>query len=423
MELNEADIESKNVLCLIWTRSNYDSLQAILRITMATLESLGYCVETFVLGAEFDLAKLLELIRSRSWRFAYGMSGVGINIQVQVGNPRLQPPQNIWQAARIPYFDWKCDHPCHNFPVHTVSSRYLMHGYVFPDHAQFSVEHLNTSGMVYPLHIGLPDPNVFPQIDLPLRARNGRFLFTKSGGDPDQRRSKWSRFPKIISKILNLAADKIALESLPSVRYVDVINEIGIENGLIVASTSALLFELLQELEMHERSRRATLIVESLLDFPIDVYGKDWEHVNFEGKNALRHETALPFETTLDLMPKYLGCLNSNPLVERSVHDRCFFSIACGTPSISDRNAFSIATMSKLTDFNFEHSKESIRGSVERVLDAPDAAIAATIATRESLEDQYSMRRTMETMILLTSNYFALHNFNVTTLPADVSTR
>jgi hypothetical protein len=79
--------------------------------------------------------------------------------------------------------------------------------------------------------------------------------------------------------------------------------------------------------------------------------------------------------------------------------------------------------MPKLTDFNFEHSKESIRGSVERVLDAPDAAIAATIATRESLEDQYSMRRTMETMILLTSNYFALHNFNVTTLPADVSTR
>ena len=52
------------------------------------------------------------------------MSGIGTDLSVD--------GKLIWEAAKVPLFNWNCDHPCY-FPMcHAIRNSYLLHGYVFP---------------------------------------------------------------------------------------------------------------------------------------------------------------------------------------------------------------------------------------------------------------------------------------------------
>ena len=100
----------------------------------------------------------------------------------------------------------------------------------------------------------------------------------------------------------------------------------------------------------------------AILRYPVDVFGTGWDHVNWDGAAAQYHG-AMTWRTMIDQLPRYLGSLSINPLVEESVHDRVFFALAAGVVPITDGNAFTAKNMPALERYRFSFVTATDRAS------------------------------------------------------------
>ena len=65
----------------------------------------------------------------------------------------------------------------------------------------------------------------------------------------------------------------------------------------------------------------------------------------------------------IDQLPRYVGSLSINPLVEESVHDRVFFALAAGVVPVTDGNAFTDENMPALEAYRFSFQPATDRAS------------------------------------------------------------
>jgi hypothetical protein len=129
------------VLILRWAGSAYDSLGGLLELTGHELAAQGLKVTIVSADGEHWPQRLIQLLRQGGISFALTMSGIGTDLSVD--------GKLIWEAAKVPLFNWSCDHPCY-FPMrHAIRNAYLLHGYVFPDHARYNIQHLSPNGTAF----------------------------------------------------------------------------------------------------------------------------------------------------------------------------------------------------------------------------------------------------------------------------------
>jgi len=272
-----------------------------------------------------------------------------------------------------------------------------LHGYVFPDHAEFALDATNANGAVYPLHIGIPSPDAFASINLPAKYRNGRIFFCKCGGSVAAHKQRWDNCSEPLGRTSHKGALQVEHEPINSKFFPQLIRKFGASEELIIAENSALMMYLHRELDEFERGRRSEMIVNSLIDYPIEVIGRGWDHINF-GSNSRWISKGISYQEVVNLMPHYLGILNTIPLVDESVHDRVFFGLGCVTAILTDRNTFALNNLDKLSEHHFDYQISLIQSAANNLLLASDRAIDITIETRKFLFDDYSMSQTARVM-------------------------
>ena len=374
------------VLVLRWTGSAHDFTGGRLELAARDLAADGHDVLLFVAEEAEDWpARLVETLNLGGIAFALTMSGIGADLTLG--------GELLWARARVPLFNWNCDHPGY-FPArHAIRDPYLLHGYVFPDHARHAIEHLNPNGMAFAVHLGIPPRALFAAAPLPLASRNGRVLFTKNGHDPNAIEARWHRYGPALRDILLTAAEE--LFHRPTAAFPPAVRRLGEQQGLFLDGGNQLMVQLIRELDTYIRFRRATLVVESLLRHPVDVFGTGWEHVAWEGARARCHGP-MPWRSIFERLPRYTGSLSINPLVEESVHDRVFFALAAGVTPIGDANAFTRAHMQALERYSFTFSRDRIAQAVDAALDRPAEALARTEDTWRAMAEPFGMRRSLQ---------------------------
>ena len=386
------------ILILRWTGSAYDSLGGLLEQMAQEMVAMGHRVVLFTAGGQDWPNRLASLLQQGDVAFALSMSGIGIDFV-------LPAKGLLWEAAKVPMFNWSCDHPCYYPSRHGIRSRFLLHGYVFPDHAQYNIRHLNPNGMAFAVHIGMPPRSLFAAAPVPLAERNGRLIFSKSGADTNAIEANWRQRLPSVQQILFDAAEELFHRSTAD--FVPVLQRVGETQGLLLDGNNDLTLTLIRELDAYIRFRRSNLVVQSLLQYPMDVFGTGWEHIDWDGARAV-FRGALTWRSALAQLPPYLGCLSINPLVEHSVHDRVFFALAAGVAPITDGNAFSRAHLPGLERYCFDFSPERIVQAVEAVLADPAEALDRTEAAWQALTPDFTMRRAAEQIV----QFAALHSAN-----------
>ncbi len=384
----EADVAGR-ILILRWTGSAYDSLGGLLEQMAQEFAAMGHRVILFTAGGDDWPNRLGGLVQQGDIAFALSMSGIGIDLV-------LPGKGLLWEVGKVPMFNWCCDHPCYYPSRHGIRNRFLLHGYVFPDHARYNIRHLNPNGMAFGVHIGMPPRSMFAGAPMPLAARNGRIVFSKSGADTNAIEATWRSRGPVIRQILFDAAEALFHRSTED--FVPVLEQAGERQGLLLNGNSELTLTLIREVDAYIRFRRANLVMQSLLDHPVDVFGTGWDHIKWDGARA-QFRGALSWRNALQQLPPYLGCLSINPLVEHSVHDRVFFAIAAGVVPISDGNAFSRAHMPGLQQYCFDFAPERIVRAVDAVFADPADAMARTEAAWQSLAPDFTMRAAAEQML------------------------
>ena len=374
------------VLIVRWTGSAYDSLGGLLQLAGQELAAEGFQSDVVTVDEPGWPDRLTALLSGGGYAFALTMSGVGADITGQGG--RL-----LWEASQVPLFNWNCDHPCYFPSRHVIRNRFLLHGYVFPDHARYNMRHFNSNGAAFGVHIGMPPRSVFAGAPLPAASRNGRIAFSKSGQDTDAIEARWNNSLPIVRNILFEAAE--ALFHRSTADFVPTLQQIGERHGVLLDGNSDMALALIRELDGYIRFKRGNLLARTLLRYPVDVYGTGWEHIDWNGA-AARLRGAVKWGDMLQQLPNYLGCLSINPLIEESVHDRVFFALAAGVVPSSDSNAFSRSHTPALEPYNFAFTRERIEQAIDALLSAPREALDRTEATYQAMSATFTMRRAVQ---------------------------
>jgi hypothetical protein len=380
------------ILIIRWAGSAYDSLGGLLELTAHELAAEGFQVVMFALNDHDWQNQLVNLLRQGGFACALTMSGIGVELVADGGRP-------LWEAAKVPLFNWSCDHPCYFPSRHGVRSRFLLHGYVFPDHARYNIRHLNPNGMAFGVHIGMPPRSVFPDAPVPLADRNGRIMFSKSGRDTNAIEASWRNYPPLLRQIMFAAAEELFHRSTAD--FVPALQRLGEPHGLLLDGNNELTLMLIREVDAYIRFRRGNLVVETLLRYPVDVFGTGWDHIPWPGARAGFHGS-ITWHAAVQRLSHYLGCLSINPLVEESVHDRVFFALAAGVVPVTDGNAFSRAHTPGLERYTFDFTRERIEHAVDALLSGPAEALARTEAAWQALAPDFSMRRAAQQIVQFT---------------------
>jgi hypothetical protein len=385
------------ILILRWAGSSYDSLGGLLDLIAQELAAQGFHVVLFSADGDGWPARLVELLKSGEIALALTMSGIGTDMTID--------GKLVLEAAKVPLFNWSCDHPC-RFPTrHVIRNRFLVHGYVFPDHARYNITYLKPNGAAFAVHLGIPPRNLFPQVPLPLQSRNGRIMFTKTGFDTNKIEASWRNYAPDLRKIAFGAAEELFHRSTTD--FLPILRRIGEPLGLFLDGNNQLAMLLLREIDGYIRFKRANLVMDTVLRLPVDVFGEGWEHIDWDGAQA-RFHGPMTWRAMIDQLPSYVGCLSTNPLVEESVHDRVFFALSANVAPITDSNEFSRAHMPALEPYAFSFTRERIEQAVEAVLAGPAEALARTEDTWLQLAVPFGMRRAAQQIV----QFGSLHNLN-----------
>jgi hypothetical protein len=268
---------ANRVLILRWAGSTYDALGGILDLIARELISVGFDVAVFTTVNPDWPHELIEILKQGGISFALTMSGIGTDLAVD--------GKLIWETAKVPLFNWNCDHPCYFAQRHSMRNPYVLHGYVFPDHARYNIHHLRPNGTAFSVHMGIPPRSFFPQAPLPPTSRNGRILFAKSGMDINQIEASWRGYGPILRQIAFAAAEELFSRSTAD--FLPTLQRIAEPAGLFLDGNSRLTMRLMRDLDEYIRYKRADLVMNTLLRYPVDVFGSGWDHIR-NGPNAAK---------------------------------------------------------------------------------------------------------------------------------------
>lgn len=376
-----------SVICILTaTNSAYESVRGILLMAGAELDRLGHEVQILNLESPDMAGRLEALLPRRAETIAICMSGIGLEIYTK------EDRKLFWDVAQIPLFNWNCDHPSYFMPRHRMESRYAVQGYVFPDHAVFSRDHLHTNGAAFGAHIGIPDPGFFGA--LPAEKRNGRIVFAKSDWNPAKLEQSWRETlpPKLFTILFEAIAEA---HGKYCSAFPEIICDVAAQHLLYLTPGGDIFNAILSRLDNYTRAVRTRAVGAVLSNYPVDFIGGGWEGFAASSRHA-RLLGAMPFDSLRANLGAYLGAASLNPNVDLSVHDRVFFALGAGTVPILDGNSFSRQHLPRLSRFSFGQDTDSIAAAVEAVLDDPAAAQAATAATLAEAYPRFSMRRSVQ---------------------------
>jgi len=385
------------ILILRWAGSAYDSLGGLLELIAQEFAAQGLNVMLFGANGDGWPQQLVQALRAGDITFALTMSGIATDLAVS--------GKLIWEAAKVPLFNWNCDHPCRFPSRHVIRNRYLLHGYVFPDHARYNMTYLKPNGIAYAVHLGIPPRSLFPRAPLTLASRNGRIMFTKTGGDTAGIEAGWRNYGPELRDIVFTAAEELFHSTTTDV--VPTLRRIAEPRGIFLDGDNHLTIRLIRELDEYIRFKRANLVMEAILRYPVDVFGEGWAHISWKGAEA-RYLGPITWRAMVEQLPHYVGCLSTNPMVDESVHDRVFFALAAGVVPIGDSNTFSRTHMPNLEPYTFRFTRERVEQAVEAVLAAPAEALARTETAWQALAVPFGMRRAAHQI----AQFVAMHTLN-----------
>ena len=398
-----------SVICILSaTNSAYLSVRGILLMAGAELDRLGHEVKILNLEAPDTPARIDALLPRREETIALLMSGIGLEIHAKDG--RL-----LWDAAQIPVFNWNCDHPSYFMRRHRLESRYIVHGYVFPDHAAFNCDHLHANGAAFGTHIGIPDPGFFGA--LPAEKRNGRIVFAKSDWNPLKLERSWREAlpPKLFAILFDAIA---AARGKTCSAFPEIIRDVAAEHLIYLTPGGDIFNAILTRLDNYTRAARTREVGAVLSNYPVDFIGGGWDDFKAETRHA-RFLGAMPFDALRENLGTYLAAASLNPNVDLSVHDRVFYALGASTVPIFDANSFSRENFPRLSRFGFGEDADSIAAAVETVLDDPASAQAATAATLAETYPRLSMRRSVQEICEITTRMAGITGANlVPSLPS-----
>jgi len=359
-----------------------DALGSAGRSLQGEFEELGHEYLEINLAKPDPYVLLDQIIKQKSIELAYSFAGICADLTAKTEDGR---EGNLWQTLKVPFVTVHGDSPAYFFDRHVVPGLGFATLYGFPEHYEMRKRLPHVKGVLGTLPAVAVD--LVPKNTLNFQSKErGKLLFLKNGNDANELISMWRQN---LSDTQFLMLMDLAGELATKI-CTDVGNDIDAlvcryfrSKGLDVDASINLRLFLVGQLDDYYRRLKSTFIAESLLEFPIEVHGFNWGHVDFSNKRAKLIPRA-DYNVSSALMKEALGLIDMSPNTGITPHDRCRRAFGSYTLCLTNEQECFKRQFAQYGEFCFKFDKESLQSRVADVIAHPKQYVELGIEIAET---------------------------------------
>ena len=392
---------NKNKIIILGGHGENDSINGLMRGYIPLFEARGFEVFNYNLSDQsWNRQQLIEVLQSKEVLFALTYLGFGQNISIvteENGNPK-----NIWEFFNVPLLKWQGDIAAYLLERHIAIPRNAVNLYPYEEWFYY------WKNWIVPTDYSLTRIiQPFPLYSIPLSTVNrkqrlqGKLVFHKTGGNPDSiiEKCKQQLPNSIFSLFKNMCEILISKEYVqkPSISVGDLISTFLVNQGISARISPKLFHFLAAQLDSYSRCVKLTLVVNSLLDFPIVIHGRGWEYIDFSNTKA-QNLPPINYEESTDIFLNQFGVIDISPNTSDSPHDRIWRAAGSYNLCITNKQAW-IDKFVGFENLMYEFNKESIQETVSNILKNPEESQEMAIAFGERFRLVWTEQKAVDQLI------------------------
>ncbi len=359
-----------NAVVLLSGSTVGDALGGIARSFKSLFDARGFEFIEINFGGDGNAFGLLqEVIQTKQLEFVFSYMSFSSDLAWKNTEGATG---NLWEALRAPFLSLYGDSPAYFFDRHVTPSANFGSLYGFPEHLALRnrLPKINgISGVVPPI---LLDVAVESELDFTAKA-GGDLLFLKNGNDPEALRALWINVlqPRPLQAILDLA-DHFAADLAGGTenQIDDVVTDYFFSAGIDIAPLTKLRLFFIAQLDDYVRRLKSTMMAKILMDFPVQIHGVNWEHLDFSGKRC-KFVPECDFAKSRLMIRNALGVLDMSPNTGLAPHDRVLRAFGSDTFCLTNEQEFVHRDVPEPAAMSFRFEPDSLRERVADVLAHP----------------------------------------------------
>jgi hypothetical protein len=348
------------------------TLEEIGRSFGRDFEALGIGFMEISLLDQENLLDNLKRVNFEEIKFVFSWASMGLGIRMRDDNGK---ELDLWHEIGVPFITVHGDSPVYFFDRHVVRDSKVVTFYSFSEHCALRKRLPHVNGPVDTVQPGPLNKIPIDQLDWE-RKKSGKILFLKNGKDPARLKLFWSSCleARPLQAILDLAAElESDLDSPTGNQIDDLVTHYFLDQGFDIDRLLKLRLFFVAQLDDYLRAVKCTRMAEALMDFPIEIRGNEWGHLDFTGKKATYIDEC-DYAKSIDLIRNSFGLIDVSPNTVSLPHDR--FMRACGahTFCLTNEQAF-LDELPHSCSLGFRFEKESLQEKAAYILDHKASAI------------------------------------------------
>jgi hypothetical protein len=374
-----------------------DALGAIGRSFAPVLGELGRKLVTLDLNDPNGPRTLSEIAAAGPIEFAFSFVGMGAELEAVAEDGDRK---NLWEAWRIPYISLYGDTPAYFFDRHVMPARLCGALYAFPEHADLRKRLPLVPGVVGVSPPGALDAIQESAIDF-RRKESGRLLFLKNGNDPEQLIAEWRRClpTETFQMLLDVAGALVERMARDSTCDIDAtVKDYFAQRNLDVTHAYPLRLFFIAQIDDYLRRVKSNMITRVLMDFPVDMFGYNWEHLDFRGKR-INFTPGGDYTRSLPMIREALGLIDMSPNTARAPHERPLRAFGAHTLCLTNEQSFFRDNLAVAPDFMFSFAEDSIRTKIADVIAHPKRYVEIGREAAREFRAKFSLLRFAETLV------------------------
>lgn len=297
--------------------------------------------------------------------YAYCSQGLAADKNVILKDGRSV---NLWEYFKIPLICWHADHPSYMPTNHSIENNYIHHVYIDPEFSLFSNKHFRRKFGA----ISMQPPNLLSEANL--REFSGKhFSLIRNYVPLEHIKNRWlsmfdDRYRKILYDVEDIITCKLSTDGFCNMH--SELDDVLDQHQLLIAERgSQILFHLLHnQIDRSYRNKKTALVVKSLCDYPLRIYGAGWDQMHLSKYH--QHFQGMDAKSSQALYYSEYGIIDISPM--NFMHDRSLRAIHNQTAFITDaKNPLTSLQNNEFNSIFYDLSSTHLINACELVMKNP----------------------------------------------------
>lgn len=386
--------EGGSILCF-FGGSEGNALAEGTRAVMAPFASAASRLIYFDLNSSGWYDELVAVLSEPVW-FAASAFGVGQDIATIKDGKTV----NLWESAGVPFVRFFGDTPAYFPDKHVARFPNSINAYWDCAHANFYRRWFREPALSVLWSPIVIDKIPLEKVDEASKLK-GKIIFPKNGNSPSKLIDYWCMvLPSQLAKALQVVAEELIgrdwINREPC--FDDRLIRYFFTLGLDIAAEPAVLCFLVAQLDDYVRRVKSTMIAEALLDLPIIVRGRFWDHVDFRGKRAT-YDPNSDVASTLPMIDRAPAVIDMSPNTQHSPHNRIWQAVGRGTAFLTNRLQYFDGLLPSADRCTFAFEPEAIHNLVENYVLHPKEAVDLGLEQARVLRPAFDESRYVDVLL------------------------